>query len=199
VINKMRENLKSIGLILAIAIASVSLPIGIMGYNKTPIVNYYTENYYTTNNNTTIINNYDEENNETSEPIEHITYPLEITNYYNISFPVPYYPFNYFTERVFNISENNVLVWRFNISDDSVGVGGVGAIAIRDSMYDLWTNHSGYLDDSLGSVSNPSNQVSQSFYWIPPFQSLWHIVFYSFPMAYPESRLINITLYTEVF
>lgn len=54
----MRENIKSVGLILAIAIASVSLPIGIMGFNKDATINnYYTNNYYTTNNNTTIINN----------------------------------------------------------------------------------------------------------------------------------------------
>ena len=52
----MRESVKSISLILALIIASASLPIGIIGFNKQPIIyNYYTDNFYT--NNTTIINN----------------------------------------------------------------------------------------------------------------------------------------------
>ena len=78
----MRENIKSVGLILAIAIASVSLPIGIMGFNKDATINnYYTNNYYNTNNNTTIINNnttiINNNNTYTPEPEpEPITYPL---------------------------------------------------------------------------------------------------------------------------
>jgi hypothetical protein len=50
----MRENIKSVGLILAIAIASVSLPIGIMGFNKDATITNYYNNYYTTNNKTSI-------------------------------------------------------------------------------------------------------------------------------------------------
>lgn len=40
---RMRENIKSIGLILALIVSCVSLPIGIIGFGKQPTVyNYYT-------------------------------------------------------------------------------------------------------------------------------------------------------------
>lgn len=37
----MRENIKNIGLVLAMIIAGVSLSIGIMGFNRGSIINNY--------------------------------------------------------------------------------------------------------------------------------------------------------------
>ncbi len=73
----MRENVNKAGLIIALIIASVSLPIGITGFMKEGTINnYYTENYYNDyyNNQTfyDIVNYY----NYTSTPEEKIEYPL---------------------------------------------------------------------------------------------------------------------------
>lgn len=49
----MRENIKSIGIILAIVVASISLPTSIISFMNTPITEinnyYYEENYYGNN------------------------------------------------------------------------------------------------------------------------------------------------------
>jgi len=43
----MRQNLQKIGIIAILIIAGISLPLGIMGFTREPIVNnYYTDNYY---------------------------------------------------------------------------------------------------------------------------------------------------------
>lgn len=67
----MRENISKAGLVIALIIASVSLPIGIMGFMKEGTINNYYNDYY---NQTfyDIVNYY----NYTLTPEEKIEYPL---------------------------------------------------------------------------------------------------------------------------
>ena len=70
----MREKVKSIGLILAIAIAGISLPTRIISFMNKPTQITEINNYYY-NNTTTILNN------TIPEP-ELVIYPLERDEFY---------------------------------------------------------------------------------------------------------------------
>jgi len=107
-----RQIYQNIGLIIAIVIASASLPVGIIGFMREAIVNnYYDQTYYV--------------NNETQP--EHFTYS-EIINLYNIGAD------EWFLERVFNLTEANGIIIGFNYT----GAGNLDFYLVADALMDLF-------------------------------------------------------------
>lgn len=179
----MRENVKSVGLILAIAIASVSLPIGIMGFNKDAIINnYYTNNYYTTNN-TTIVNI---DNSTTiiggDNETEAITYPLEIENYYNITTAS-----GFFANNTLELYSNNIVIFTVNKTDNV----DIELYLIQDSMYYFWleAKDSTFTYD-VWSFSN----MYHKRVWNIPYHDIWYLEYRVLSNPYT----VNITIMTEI-
>jgi hypothetical protein len=92
----MKKSIKSIGILVVILLACISLPLSMIAVSNNPTIinNYYYENYYG--------------NNET-EPIEPFKYPLEIITYSVV-------PLEYFFIRNFTLTEANTIIIRANWS-----------------------------------------------------------------------------------
>ena len=156
----MRENIKSVGLILAIAIASVSLPIGIMGFNKGTINNYYTNNYYTTNNNTTIING----NTTIDEPELKPLYVQDYTTFFNLT-DNP----DWFYDVSYNLTEGYEVFFKANSSD----YFGSEIFIIQSYLFEIWDSDrsrniyekSISFDTSVGSSGRWLTHTSGNWYF----------------------------------
>lgn len=184
----MRENIKSVGLILAIAIASVSLPIGIIGFNKDATINNYYNNYYTTNNNTTIINNntsiINNNNTYTPEP-EPITYPL-IRNEIILEHTYQFEQFNFTYNATFN---HKLYYWVIKNITNAV----INDIYIYDKViYDYGITTTPY------KILTLANQLFYETLYRFDYASTWIIVFEFFADYVAESNPMNITLYHQV-
>ena len=151
----MREIIKSIGLIVALMISCVALPIGIIGFSKQPTVyNYYTENYYTTNNNTTIISN-----NTTIIDTEYdYSRPLEIFEYTNLIYD------EYFADISFNMSADNTLYMFSNETYPSFSL-----FIVLDSMVSYF--YDGY------RCWIKETQLDDFFSWTPDGYNTYHLIF----------------------
>lgn len=182
----MRDNIKNIGLILAIAIAGISLPIGIIGFTKDATINnYYTNNYYTTNN-TTIINNSTTiiNNNITAIEPEPITYPL-IRNEIILE--------HTYQAELFNFTYNATYNHRFYywiVKNDTNAV--INDIWVYDKViYDFgFTNP--YTKLTMG------NQPFLESYYMFPYTSEWILSFDIFADYVAEDNPINISIYHQV-
>lgn len=177
----MRENIKSVGMIIALIIASVSLPIGIMGFNKQPIIyNYYTDNYYT--NNTTIIYN---NNTYIPEPEpELISYPLM-----RDEFIFTYLYQTEHTNYTYNATKQHRLYyWVIKNSTNSV---------IADiRIYDMVIYNYGFTNPY--AVLGLGNQLFLENYYLLPYTTTWLIAFDFYADYAAESNNENITVYHQV-
>ena len=150
-----RQNYQQYGLIIAIIVAGVSLPLGIVGITREPIVNnYYTENYYTITNNTTIINN----NTTLIDAEDDYSRPLEVFEYTNLTYN------EYFADMSFNMSADNTLCMFSNETYPSFTL-----FIVQDSMvsyfYDghrCWTR---------------TTQVDDFVSWTPDGYNSYHLIF----------------------
>jgi len=170
----MRENIKSVGLILAIAIAGVSLPVGIIGFNK-DANNYYTNNYYTTNNNTTIINNnttiINNNNTYPPEPEPDYTQPLR-TSVRNNTFE------GHMQIRTFEVSSGYMYRWFFNSTGYRFGHWSAHAsfelYIVGDSWLPIFL--SGYF-----AIAHKKQNIGESIhngYYSIPYHDTWHFIYY---------------------
>ena len=145
-----RQIYQNIGLIIAIVIASASLPVGIVGFMREAVVNnYYDQTYYV--NNQTQTEQY---------------YPPENNTYNNLTGNP-----EWFHHRVYNLTGNYVINWWINRTNSNQ----LGVWIIQDYLFDLWledVNHYFYHMDNFGSALYFKKE------WNVPFSDTWHVYFY---------------------
>lgn len=163
-----RQIYRQVGLIVALVVASVSLPVGIIGLTREPVI---TNNYYNTYN--TYYNQTYYGGNETQP--EHFTRPLEIINLYNIVSD------QWFFERAFNLTAGNIII----IGANWTGAGAPTTYLVVDYFMGVF-----YDNPSAYSYSISTNEVA---YWEIPFNATWHILKYSM-----GNTLGNMTIYLEI-
>lgn len=184
----MRENIKSVGLILAIAIAGISLPIGIMGFNKEPIINnYYTENYYSDYNQTYYNETY---YNETTPIEERIDYPLVRYDFFSIdNQPSNNDSFTMNTTHVYDAGQDVFLqlVWLANITVE---------IVVRINMYSLEWYNRGILIEGMNEKSYSGLYIHDTIQF--PFNHTWLLTF-EFEDAFDNGVSGNATLWHQMY
>ena len=168
----MRENVKNVGLILALIIAGVSLPTSIMSFTNKPttpiteINNYYYNNTVVERYNTTVIvwvNNTVVVNETVEEPIPDRSKKIE-EHYFRINTTHPIHILGNYT-----LSENEI--YHF----DSVNMVGRAQeyptfYGIEDVWFDLWNE----TDGEIGQFYSIGD--GQSSIWIPPYLSNWIVI-----------------------
>lgn len=166
-----RQIYQEIGVIIAIAIASASLPIGIMGFMAEPIINnyYYENNYY-----------YNDDTNST-EP----NYPPETVSFYNLSGTV-WGEYVWFHHKIYNLTNNYIINWYINQTQ----INSMFMMIIQDYVHDLWLENNSYNYNSYG-FSNAGIKIKQ---WEVPFTDTWH-VWYGFQYL---DHPFNITIRTII-
>ena len=168
----MRENIKSIGMIIALIIAGVSLPIGIMGFNTQPITyNYYTNNYYTNSTTTIINNNSTTIINNNGTILEHnYTQPLR-TEIIDNSF------LGNMTIHTFKVCSGYRYNWFFNSTSYRFGYWSQHANFYLYIVADSWLSIflSGYF--AIGFFQNVGSQTNTNYFDIP-YNTTWHFIYY---------------------
>lgn len=178
----MRENIKNVGLILALVIAGVSLPTSIVSMTSKPTIpiteinNYYYNNTVIETYNNTIIERYNNSiivivNNTVvvndtiveENPIPDRSKPIE-EHYFIISTSYPIYIIGNYT-----MGSNEIYFF------DSVRMVGRANeypkfFVVEDKWYDMWNE----TDGEIGEFFSAGNGQSSS--WTPPFLSNWLII-----------------------
>lgn len=170
-----RQIYQQIGLVLSLIVASVSLPIGIIGFTREPqIIN----NYYNTYNNQTIIGI-----NETD-----YSTPIESNNYYNLQ----HYEF---ILRRHNLSSNYAYWYYWNASVfvqlrlwGCQGIYYEEVIALNGS-----SGFVSYIDD-VNVLEYSEGNDKRASYYIPPFEDEWLFIW-----VVEDSITLNITLQDAIY
>jgi hypothetical protein len=172
----MRQNLQQIGLILAILVASVSLPTAIISLTREPVIN---NNYNTDYNfyNQTYIGN-----NETD-----YSTPLEIKEYYNLD------QYDCIV-RIHNLSTRFVYWYYWNASIFFTLRLWVAQSMFYDEIVDLNGTASfvPFIDD-VKVYERPDGNDKRSSYYTPPFEDEWLFIF-----CVDDTVTVNITLRDEI-
>lgn len=170
-----RQFSQNIGLVIALIIASVSLPIGIMGFMKQPIINNYYNTYNTYNNyyNQTIIS---DDGTDYSTPMEMATYHILgqyyfILRQYTLSTQFTYWYY-------WNASTSvQIRLWACQsfFYDDVVALNG-------SSAFTTYIDNVKVYERLIGSDEIAS-------YYSPPFEDSWLFIF-----LLEDSFSVDITL-----
>jgi len=173
-----RQIYQNIGLLVAIIIASVSLPIGIIGFMRNPIINnYYEDNYYSYNYYSYYNQTYYGENE--TEPY----YPPENVTYNNLINDT-----DWFHHRVYNLTGNHIITWWFNRTNTNQ----LGVWIIQDYLFDWWLEDNSshfYHNDIFGGSLIFKKE------WNVPFSNTWHVYFRYWHTSDPG---LNITITTMI-
>ena len=173
-----RQNYQQIGLIIALAVAGISLPTSIMSLTREPnITNYYNDTYY----------NYNQTYYGDNETEPDYTKPLETLEYYNL---------NQYEciLRNFTLNSNHVYWYYWNASTSFL----LRFWVVRTYFYEnvLGVNGTPQIHSLLSSIAlyeGPINSDSGSLQYIPLFHSDWLFIF-----QIDELVIVNMTLTDEI-
>ncbi len=164
----MRENIKNVGLILAIVIAGVSLPTSIISImNKPTTLITEVNNYYYNN---TIIERY--YYNETDSELN-INYTESTITFLNLTNNPEWF---------YNISYNLIKNYKvfFDINN-TFAINQIFCYIIPDYLFEFWID-SNPLEDyyHIGGIKVFSGAFDHFSFWIPESSGIWHFAwFYS--------------------
>ena len=175
-----RQIYQKSGLIVALVLAAVSLPIGIIGLTQEPTVikNYYND-YYNTYNNQTYYGSNETDYNK----------PLETTEYYNLDY-------RECIIRNFTLSSNYAYWFHYNFTTQFQLYFYVVRSVFLERIIELngTIECMQFLDNIRVQRVDFSSTSEKSSFYIPPFLDEWLFVF----MDMQDSFLVNITLTDEV-
>jgi len=176
-----RKEIQSIGLVVALILAGISLPIGIISFNQPPI-NYISNHYYNYYNTT---NYYDA--NATGTGTDYSN-PLEKTIHIGLAGQT-----DYFT-RIFNFSQNEIYWFYW----DKSNAMNFRMYALRAYVYEnVFINipPSARLSFLLGAheYSDHSDYMQYTGSFSPPYLDEWHLVYIAGDMG-----TLNVNLTDEI-